>query len=120
MISGSGFRDHTDPLFTNLSLIKFVDVNKYMIGKFMFRYHIDDVPHIYEGYFSKILDIHDYETRTNDGLYVKHVKSDLGKTSISYRGTLIWNMIINTGINTDVSEAVFTKSLKKCIMNGSL
>ena len=29
-------------------------------------------------------------------------------------------MIINTGINTDVSEAVFTKSLKKCIMNGSL
>ena len=63
MISGSGYRDHTDPLFTNLSLIKFVDLNKYMIGKFMFRYHVDDVPHIFEGYFSKISDIHDYETR---------------------------------------------------------
>ena len=61
-----------------------------------------------------------YGTRTNDGLYAEHVKSDLGKTSISYRGPLIWNMIINTGINTDVSEAVFTKSLKKRIMNGSL
>ena len=120
MISESGYRDHTDPLFTSLSLIKFVDLNKYMIGKFMFRYHIDDVPHIFEGYFSKISDIHDYETRTNDGLYANHVKSDLGKTSISYKGPLIWNMIINTGINTDVSEAVFTKSLKKCIMNGSL
>ena len=29
-------------------------------------------------------------------------------------------MILNTGINADVSEAVFTKYLKKCIMNGSL
>ena len=84
-----------------------------MIGKFMFRYHVDDVPHTIEGYISNISDIHDYGTRTNDGLYAKHVKSDLGKTSISYRGPLIWNMN-KTGINTDVSEAVFTKSLKKC------
>ena len=59
MISGSEYRDHTDPLFTNMSLIKFVDLNEYMIGKFMFRYHIDDVPHIFEGYFSKISDIHE-------------------------------------------------------------
>ena len=29
-------------------------------------------------------------------------------------------MIVNTGINTNVSEAIFTKSLKKYIMNGSL
>ena len=100
MISGSGFRDHTDPLFKNLSLIKFVDLNKYMIGRFMFRYHVNDIPHIFEGYFSKISDIHDYGTRSNEGLYAKHVK--------------------NNGINTDVSEAIFTKSLKKCIMNGSL
>ena len=53
MISGSGFRDHTDPLFTTLSLIKFVDLNKFMLGKFMFRCHIDDVPHIFEGYFPR-------------------------------------------------------------------
>ena len=95
MISGSRFRDHTDPLFKNLSLIKFVDLNKYMIGRFMFRYHVNDIPHIFEGYFSKISDIHDYGTRTNEGLYAKHVKSDLGKTSVSYRGPIIWNMIKN-------------------------
>ena len=38
MISRSGFIDHTDPLFTNLVLIKFVDRNKYLIGRFLFRY----------------------------------------------------------------------------------
>ena len=86
----------------------------------MFRYHINDIPHIFGGYFSKISDIHDYGTRSNEELYAKTVKSDLGKTSVSYRGPIIWNMIKNNGINTDVSEAIVTKSLKKCIMNGSL
>ena len=44
--------------------------------------------------FPKISYIHDYGTRTNDGLYAKHIKSDLDKTRISYRGPLIRNMII--------------------------
>ena len=98
MISGSRFRDHTDPLFTNLSLIKFVDLNKYMIGKFKLCYHIDDVPHFFEGYFSKISDIHDHRTRTNDGLYAKHVKSDLGKNLYFIYRTphLEYDYIINT------------------------
>ena len=120
MISSSGLRDHTDPLLKNLSSIKCVDLNKHMIGRFMFRYHINDIPHVFEGYFSKISEIHDYGTRSNKGSYAEHDKSDLGKTSISYRGPLIWNMIKKDGINTDFSETVFTKSLKICIMNGSL
>ena len=101
---------HTCAIVTkNLSLIKFVDLNKYMIGRFMFHYHINDIPHIFEGYFSKISDIYDYGTRSNEGLYAKHVKSDLGKTSVSYSGPIVWNMIKNNGINTDVSEAIFNK-----------
>ena len=52
-----------------------VDLNKYLISKFMFRFHIDNVPHIFEGYFARISDIYDYRTRTNDA---KHVKSDFG------------------------------------------
>ena len=75
-----------------------------MIGRFMFCNHINDIPHIFEGYFPKISGIHDYEIRSNEGLYVKHVKSDLCKTSISYRGPIIWNMIKNNGIDTDISE----------------
>ena len=54
-----------------------------------------DVPHIVEGYFSKIYDIHDYGTRTNDD-----------KTHISYRGPLIWSMIIDDNINADLFHDV--------------
>ena len=40
------------------------------------------------------------------------VKTDLGKTSISYIGPIIWNKILSVGINPDTSECVFSKSLK--------
>ena len=40
----------------------------------------------------------DYGTRTHDLLSAKHVKSDLDKTFISYRGPLIWNIITNNDI----------------------
>ena len=84
MISGSGFTDNADPLFTNPALIKFVDHKKYMLAKFLFRYYIYGVHHIFEGYFSRISDIHGYGTRTNDA---KHVESDLGKTYSIQRTT---------------------------------
>ena len=45
------------------------------------------------------------------------MKSDLGKSGIKYRGALIWNYIYNDGYITDVSEAVFVKSLKTTIKN---
>ena len=51
-------------------------------------------------YFSKFSDILDYWTRTHDLLSAKHVKSDLEKNTISYRGPLIWNMITNNDIQT--------------------
>ena len=51
VISGSGFKYHTDPLCTELAFIKFVDFDKYLIGKYMFRFHIGDVPHNFDGHF---------------------------------------------------------------------
>ena len=36
-------------------------------------------------------------------------KANLGNTGISFRGALIWNSILNDGINPDVSEAVSKK-----------
>ena len=46
--------------------------------------------------------------------------SDLSKTGIRYRGAIIWNAILSNDTNTDVSEAVFKKFLKRLIMIGLL
>ena len=115
MIMGAKPRDHTEPMFLKLGLLKFVDINKYMIAVFMHRNHIARTPDVFIDYFKKIQDVHHYATRSCSGLYAMQVKTDLGKTSISYIGPIIWNKILSIGINPDTSECVFSKSLKTCI-----
>ena len=51
IISGTRPKEHTDPLFEKLGLMKFMSLNKYLIGKFMFRYNIKQIPDIFYGYF---------------------------------------------------------------------
>ena len=118
IISGTRPKEHTDPLFEKLGLMKFMSLNKYSIGKFMFRYNIKQVPDIFYGYFKPIQDIHDHNTRSCCGLYARQPKTELSKFSISYRGPVLWNKIISTGINPETSEAIFTKYLKKFINKG--
>ena len=60
-------------------------------------------------------DIHDHVNRSAQHFHIPCVKSDLGKTGIRYRGAVVWNLILQDGTNTDVSEAVFKECLKRLI-----
>ena len=51
--------------------------------------------------------IHIENTRIADSFQILAMKSDLGKTGINCRGTVIRNIIIKDGINTDISQTVF-------------
>ena len=54
-------------------------------------------------------------TRSCSGPYAMQVKTDLGKTGISYIG-LYGNRVLSVSINPDTSsECGFSKSLKTCI-----
>ena len=97
--------------------MQFLDINKYLIGRFMYKYHTGNVPTIFVSFFQQNREIHDYNTRTASHLHIPAVKSDLGKTGSKYRGALNWNYIYNDGYITDVSEAVFVKCLKTIIKN---
>ena len=92
-------------------------MNKYLIGRFKYKYHTGNVPTIFVYFCQQNREIHDNNTRTASHLHIPAVKSDLGKTGIRYRGALIWNYIHNDGYNTDVLEAVFVKCLKTIIKN---
>ena len=48
------------------------------------------------------------------------MKLDLSKTGIKYRGAIIWNLIVQTGINLNVSEAVLKKCAIRLIDNDEL
>ena len=61
-----------------------------------------------------------FYTRQSGSLHVPKVKNNLGKWSIRSRGEIVWNTILSLKINPETSEAVFAKTVKKCIINQSL
>ena len=111
-------RDHTEILFKELGFFKFDDINKYMIGRFMHRWYNKKLPEMFNEYFEYVSNVHNYVTRQSIHLYVPYMRTNLGQSSISYRGPKIWNTIMNNKINGDSSEAAFSKMLKRAINSG--
>ena len=99
-------RAPTDSLFRDLKIIPFLDVNIYMISRFMFRYVNGRVPSLF------CASIHKYETRQALHFHLPQVRSDLGKKNIRYRGAQIWNYLLDLGINSETSELIFSKNMK--------
>ena len=110
IITGSKRLSHTNPLFRELGLLKLQDVNKFMIGKFMFRWYHNELPNIFCDKFEFVRNVHGYGTRQKDHLYIPKVKTERGKNKITYRGPVIWNQILRAAINP-----LFSKTLKHCI-----
>ena len=100
--------------------MKLENINTYLIGRFMFCVSIDKVPQSFGSLFRKNNEFYNYETRSAHHLHLPSVKLDLSKTDIIYRGAIVWNLIAQTGINLEVSEAVFKKSLIRLINTDGL
>ena len=118
IITMSKKRAHTAPLFEKLNLLKLYDINKYMYCKFMYSWHHNELPIVFRNVFTEVREIHDYETRqsANNSLYPPTGgKTELSFCKYTYRGPLIWNMVLKAKINPDVSEFAFVRMIKQCI-----
>ena len=112
ILSHAGNRTSSDPLYKKLDIMKVENINTYLIGRFMFCVSI---PQSFRTLFRKNNEYHSYSTRSAHHLHIPSVKLDLSKTCIKYRGTIIWNIIAESEINLEVSEAPFKKNLIKLI-----
>ena len=113
-------RASTDVLFRELKIIPFLDVNVYLVSRFMFRYIHGSVPALFAGYFQTNADIHSHNTRQALHFHLPNVKSNLGKRNMKYRGALIWNHLLELGIDSETSELVFANCVNFFIRNGML
>ena len=105
----------------DLEIMKFPDINMFLIGIFMFRLHRGVVPDMFSDFFIRNAEIHDYSTRQRQHFHVPSERSNLGKFIIRYPGAIVWKLNLKLDINPDASEAVFfIKTIKKSITNGSL
>ena len=115
IISHAKARDSSHPLYTQLGIVKISYLNTYLIARFMFRYAKASVPDSFASLFQGNSEYHNHETRSADHFHIPAVTSDLGKTGIRFRGAIIWNAVLSKNVNTDVSEAVYVKFLKRLI-----
>ena len=113
-------RDSCESKYSELGMMRFLDINVYMISKSMFRVCKGEVPSIFGIYFQANSEVHRHFTRQCNYFHLPVVKSKQAKTNIRYRGAVIWNRILSCGIDPDISEAVFVKLVKQIIVNGVL
>ena len=83
----------------------------------MYKFHKKNVPEIFTSFFQCNSSVHGYSTRQREYLHVPPVKNNLSQFSIRYRGVVVWNAILKSKINPDVSEFVFVKSFKVHIID---
>ena len=102
---------HALYMYTQLGIMKFSDLNKYPIVRFMFRFATASFPDSFASLSQRNSEYHNHETRSADQFHISAAASDLGKVGIRFRGANIWNAGLSNNVNIDVSEAVYAKFL---------
>ena len=95
-------------------------LNKFLVGQLMFKFHIKNLPAIFDNFFSYNRDIHRYHTRQSDELHYPKFKTELGKRSLGFWGVKVWNSIVSIKLNLKVSPIVFKHNLKKALLAEAL
>ena len=114
-ISKSHYRDHTAPLFAKNNILTVTDTHTLELGVFMFKYHINDLPVVFNDYFKKRSDIHDYQTRHVNDLNTAFNKKSFTDNAIRTSGPLLWNSL-SFKIKESKSVKQFRNNLKQNII----
>ena len=82
---------HTAPLFTKHSILPFSHIYKLQVLLFVYKFKMSSLPRIFHNFFTKTQDIHNYRTRQIDNYYLPRCKFDTTKSTVKYKGCLLWN-----------------------------
>ena len=120
MIAGVPRFHSTDLLFTELKLLKFIHINKYLIGRLMFRIYNHELQNLFGDFFTVNRELHGHKTRQALHYHIPLFKTNLGKSCLRYYGAMIWNKIMSLKIPTTTNEFLFSRTLKASITLGLL
>ena len=112
LVSNAAFLAHTDPLFKELGLLKFVDINRLETLKFVYN----QLNFSNTLQYTPIANIHNVNTRNRLNLRTPKPKSELSKRFITYRGCIEWNKLPND-IITSPNNIVFKIRAKKHLLS---
>jgi hypothetical protein len=93
IINREAFDSHTDPLFKENLILKFENIYLLYLGKFMYLYSSNLLPHSFDNFITPISSVHGYYTRSSNLLYVPFCRTKLRQFSASYQGPLFFNTL---------------------------
>ena len=84
---------HTDPVFTQLNILKLQDIYKLKVGLAMRQMIKQDS--LATNNISLLTSTHNYSTRSakNNNCFIPTVRTNIGKSAIKYQGPIVWNSI---------------------------
>ena len=110
------YRYRTNKLHNELKILKVEDLYKQEILTFVHNYKNNKLPPVFDSYFTSFSNIHDINTRNRDTNFIlPRVSSNLGSTSISFEGAVLWNKQDKL-IKEIKSEKSFRRSFKETVL----
>ena len=102
---------HTDPLFMQFKIIKFDDIYKFQLLKFMFLHKNKVLPDLFKEMVSLRSEVHSYNTRNSNWFHSFSCRTNVSKFSIRSQGPLLFNQL-NSDIKNAGSISLFKTKLK--------
>ena len=109
----SPYRAYTEPLFYANKLLNVCGIDSYTIGIIMYQFVNGNLPDIFNGFFvrNRVRNLHQYNVRNVDELYVPYARLDVRKFNLKISGTKPWNVLPNY-IKESSSLDMFTQNLR--------
>ena len=88
-------RTPINSLYRQFNVLKVIDIFKLQLAKFMFNYHNNNLPSVFQCYFKNLHQIHSYNTRQKSlqNYFLESCSNNFDQTKLKYLGTKIWNQI---------------------------
>ena len=78
----SSFTEHSSPLFEDLDFIKLCDIITLQLAVFMYKFHYQLLPSIFDIFFNPVRDIHRHNTRLSSRM--TYAKTNYGIFNIRF------------------------------------
>ena len=87
------FRYSTDTLHNELEILKVQDMINQEILTFVFKYHANILPPVFDNYYETLASTHGLNTRHGGNLRKARHYTKMGASSIKVYGTELWNKL---------------------------
>ena len=105
------FDAHSDPIFSELKILKFAKIYLYHLGKFMYLYHNNLLPSSFDNLFPRMNQIHKYDTPFSHLYHIPFCRTNIRKFSTIFQAPKFFNTV-DGDIHDAPSVSLFQSRLK--------